>query len=647
MAVGKSEYLIEVKLVGGGKVEVTMNGVASSLKQVDKEMKNVAKSSNAASNATDNLGKKNVDLMNKSGLAGATLVELGRTISDLPYGIRGIANNLSQLSTLFVTLITTAGGFKNAILVLKNTLTKGPLGFILIFQAVISALDFFSQKSQKAKESVEDLTLSVREQVIVQNDLADALSKVNLNTLEKEGITSELVKTEKKLKDILKDQTLNEEERSKKIKDYLALREKEEELNDELKKSRKNLLEADLSLEESEKNRDVNLQNLLNRLNKYSDEELKLSDIRGKSLDDLKALSKELTGNIGDYKQMNEVIGPLIGEAKTAQKKYNDELGSHIQLLSKVNLLDQEKARLMEGALPLIDLTTAKTLEQSEVSKRAFEDFAEIARMQEELDGLSFTEEGGVEDFEFALSEFDEFLSKFVTKKEKYDEIAEQAALDRADELTFELDGFVNIEQEKDRIREFFASKREQAGRRETNQLIKEINARTKIQMAYVNTLSSFAGLLDQLGEQSKAAKIAAIIAEQAAGIGSIIINTAAANAKAVAAFPVQLGQPFVTLNKISAALGIAASVLAARNAIKGIKSGQASSASPPSGGGGAAPAIQAPDFNVVGATAQSQLAETVAGTQSRPLRAFVVGKDITTQQELDRNTRRTASFGG
>lgn len=645
MAVGKSEYLIEVKLVGGGKVEVTMNGVASSLKQVDKEMKNVAKSSNAASNATDNLGKKNVDLMNKSGLAGATLVELGRTISDLPYGIRGIANNLSQLSTLFVTLITTAGGFKNAILVLKNTLTKGPLGFILIFQAVISALDFFSQKSQKAKESVEDLTLSVREQVIVQNDLADALSKVNLNTLEKEGITSELVKTEKKLKDILKDQTLNEEERNKKIKDYLALREKEEELNDELKKSRKNLLEADLSLEESEKNRDNNLQNLLNTLNKYSDEELKLSDIRGKSLDDLKALSKELTGNIGDYGEINEVIGPLIGEAKTAQKKYNDELESHIQLLSKVNLLDQEKARLMEGALPLIDLTTAKTLEQSEVSKRAFEDFAEIARMQEELDGLSFTEEGGVEDFEFALSEFDEFLSKFVTKKEKYDEIAEQAALDRADELAFELDGFVNIEQEKDRIREFFASKREQAGRRETNQLIREINARTKIQMAYVNTLSSFAGLLDQLGEQSKAAQIAAIIAEKAAGIGSIIISTTAANAKAKLMFP-PLGQPFVTLNKISAALGIAASVLAARNAIKGIKSGQASSASLP-GGGGAAPAIQAPDFNVVGATAQSQLAETVAGTQSRPVRAFVVGKDITTQQELDRNTRRTASFGG
>ena len=63
-------------------------------------------------------------------------------------------------------------------------------------------------------------------------------------------------------------------------------------------------------------------------------------------------------------------------------------------------------------------------------------------------------------------------------------------------------------------------------------------------------------------------------------------------------------------------------------------------------GSGGAAATIQAPDFNVVGASAQNQLAETVAGAEARPTRAYVVGKDITTQQELDRNITNTASFG-
>jgi len=55
---------------------------------------------------------------------------------------------------------------------------------------------------------------------------------------------------------------------------------------------------------------------------------------------------------------------------------------------------------------------------------------------------------------------------------------------------------------------------------------------------------------------------------------------------------------------------------------------------------------IQAPDFNVVGASQTSQLAESVAGQQAKPVKAFVVGKDISTQQELDRNITNTASFG-
>ena len=80
----------------------------------------------------------------------------------------------------------------------------------------------------------------------------------------------------------------------------------------------------------------------------------------------------------------------------------------------------------------------------------------------------------------------------------------------------------------------------------------------------------------------------------------------------------------------------------------KGKKKGSAPSVSGVGGAGaGAAPQIQAPDFNVVGASATNQLAESVAGQQAKPVRAFVVGKDISTQQELDRNISNTASFGG
>jgi hypothetical protein len=63
-------------------------------------------------------------------------------------------------------------------------------------------------------------------------------------------------------------------------------------------------------------------------------------------------------------------------------------------------------------------------------------------------------------------------------------------------------------------------------------------------------------------------------------------------------------------------------------------------------GSAGGGRSIQAPDFNVVGASQTSQLAESVAGQQAKPVKAFVVGKDISTQQELDRNITNTASFG-
>jgi len=63
-------------------------------------------------------------------------------------------------------------------------------------------------------------------------------------------------------------------------------------------------------------------------------------------------------------------------------------------------------------------------------------------------------------------------------------------------------------------------------------------------------------------------------------------------------------------------------------------------------GGGGGGTTIQAPDFNVVGASQTSQLAQAVTTQQQKPVKAFVVGKDISTQQELDRNITNTASFG-
>ena len=107
------------------KVEVNDAGVPTKLKSVDKGFQDIDLSSKSAKNSVDKLvvsmkgvggGKipKNIKLTTKelraldkelkatsksTGAAAATTLELGRVISDAPYGIRGMANNVSQVAS--------------------------------------------------------------------------------------------------------------------------------------------------------------------------------------------------------------------------------------------------------------------------------------------------------------------------------------------------------------------------------------------------------------------------------------------------------------------------------------------------------------------------------------------------------------------
>lgn len=62
-------------------------------------------------------------------------------------------------------------------------------------------------------------------------------------------------------------------------------------------------------------------------------------------------------------------------------------------------------------------------------------------------------------------------------------------------------------------------------------------------------------------------------------------------------------------------------------------------------GGGPAVPAA-APSFNVVGPSGANQIAESIGARESQPLKAFVVGQDVTTQQQLNRGIVQNATLG-
>ena len=96
---------------------------------------------------------------------------------------------------------------------------------------------------------------------------------------------------------------------------------------------------------------------------------------------------------------------------------------------------------------------------------------------------------------------------------------------------------------------------------------------------------------LQQIAGKNKALAIAGIVIEQAAAIGKIVANTAVANAKSVATFPITAGMPWVAINTVSAGLSIASTIASAAKSIAQITAADTGSG----GGGGSAPGVAAP----------------------------------------------------
>ena len=128
---------------------------------------------------------------------------------------------------------------------------------------------------------------------------------------------------------------------------------------------------------------------------------------------------------------------------------------------------------------------------------------------------------------------------------------------------------------------------------------------------------------------------------------GEASVQTIGSVAKATNVAPPPFNLPF-----IATALATAASVMSAvRTAVDATK-GAASKAG--GGGGGGlngslrTPQIQtqAPSFNIVGASAENQLAQTIADQTQQPVQAFVVANDVTTAQGLERNIIQESSLG-
>ena len=249
------------------------------------------------------------------------------------------------------------------------------------------------------------------------------------------------------------------------------------------------------------------------------------------------------------------------------------------------------------------------------------------------------------------LNEFD-FEQDAIRLAEQKDILAEQQAIELQNE---ELNEF-----ERTQIRDKYSKARIAIEDAETANTIAQAEFRRQVLMAQLDNAIQFGSLLQQVAGKNKALAISGVIIEKAASIAKIIASTAQGIAKLTPGLP--FTAPAIVATKISGALGVVSTSVAAVKAISEIN--KAGSQAGVTGGGGASgggsqalPAFSTPTIGApqIGASAsqQGQLAGIVAGaldrnnSEGRPIRAYVIGNDITSEQQLQRRIRTAARLGG
>jgi len=366
-------------------------------------------------------------------------------------------------------------------------------------------------------------------------------------------------------------------------------------------------------------------------------------------------ITKLQADKIASDKDFAEKQKEISDKAAEDLKKSNDEARSKAELDLE---LAKEKGLMDEAAYQqaLYDMrvkyaNSNEELVKAEIDLLKFKNEETKKKLQEERELAALSIQSQIEDIDRLNAKVEgDFALDLERLAQKRELLAQAEANELANtELT---------ELQRTEVRNKYAKERENITNQEIATEKAAQEAKIQLQNAYADLAGQFGQTLQAIAGKNKGVAIAGVIIEQASNIAKIVANTAAANAKAAAAFPLTGGLPWTAINTISAGLSIASTIAAASKAISQIKSTNAESAS---GGGGAAAGAQAPPPTYSGApaamgapqiqtttgvNASSQIAQTIGAAQ-RPVRAYVVSGDVSSQQALDRRTNAAATFSG
>jgi len=395
---------------------------------------------------------------------------------------------------------------------------------------------------------------------------------------------------------------------------------------------------------------------------------LKLS----KEIDNLAKSSKKANEETKFHNENQIAMAKASGASAEAIRKLKEELIN--QEVAEKNL-NVQKARSIFLDARRIASSEDATDAQKETAKRAYEEFKNqneiyedsikerrklnaqnrIEVRQEETDRRKEAEEKEKEHLKKLQDERDRAVEEARKKREEdyKKQLAEKAAFDKAvndaDTNQYFLAQEQRVEDAQNQLKwqtEFSDLTTEIANKEAEDKInIEKAVAEQKqaIQEAQTNLADKAVGFLSAIAGKNKALQKAAIIAENAVGIGKMIIANNAANIGALAtpqaiATSGASAAPVIAANNISTGLGVATTIAATAKALSALGGGGSAGG----GGGQSASSPSASGTPSVGFqnSTENQIANQVTNgiNTQEPVKAFVVSQEVTTAQSLDRN---------
>ncbi len=390
--------------------------------------------------------------------------------------------------------------------------------------------------------------------------------------------------------------------------------------------------------------------------------QLKLKDLEDrlalekKGSAEYKSLQAELTQlqaeKIEKDKEFSEKQIELTKNTAEELKKANDEA------LAKEELdlnLQKEKGLMDEAAYQqaLYDMRVKYANDNSDLIKAEidllkFKNEEKKKKLEEEREITALGIQSQIEEIDRLNARVEGDFAQDLERLEQKRQLLAQAEAN-------ELANTELTELQKTEVRNKYAKERESISTQEVAIEKAAQDAKVALQMEYADLFAQFGQLLGQIAGKNKAVAIAGLLIEKGAAVAKVVtqMNTVPA------ILPPGIPNPAFIPSRIGGALSIASIIASTATGIQQINQA-AASVGASGGGSGAGAGAQTPPPTYAGAptamaspqvqsgqgmNASSQIAQTLANAQNKPIRTYVVSQELTSTQALDRRTNRAATL--